>query len=80
MLAAESELLDALNRLGTADSDVEWQQAVSARDHALRRLLIAVSDLPVETRELVVARATRALASDRRTPPKGRSATDSNGD
>jgi hypothetical protein len=69
MLAAESELLEALERLSTADSDEAWQDAVNARDTALRRLLIAVSDLPLDTRELVVTRATQAVARDRPAPP-----------
>jgi hypothetical protein len=69
MLAAESELLDALERLSSAASDADWQEAVNARDTALRRLLLAVSDLPLEARELVVTRATQALARDRPASP-----------
>lgn len=65
MLAAESDLLDALERLSAADSDEAWQDAVNARDTALRRLLIAVSDLPLDARELVVTRATLLLTRDR---------------
>ncbi|MEP6764160.1 MAG: hypothetical protein ABJB66_07615 [Gemmatimonadaceae bacterium] len=69
MLAAESDLLDALERLSSADSDEAWQDAVTARDTALRRLLIAVSDLPLDARELVVTRATQLLTRDRPHPP-----------
>lgn len=69
MLSAESDLLDALDRLSGADSDEAWQDAVTARDKALRRLLIAVSDLPLDARELVVTRATQALSRERPTPP-----------
>ncbi len=69
MLAAESDLLDAINRLSSADSDEAWQDAVNARDVALRRLLIAVSDLPLDARELVVTRATQALPRDRPNSP-----------
>lgn len=65
ILSAESELLVALERLSTADSDEAWQDAVNARDSALRRLLIAVSDLPLQDRELVVTRATQALTRER---------------
>ena len=65
MLSAESDLLDALDRLSSADSDEAWQDAVTARDKALRRLLIAVSDLPLDARELVVTRATQALSRER---------------
>ena len=70
MLAAESELLEALERLGTADSDAAWHDAVIARNKALRRLLIAVSELPIDARELVVTRAiAQARAADRPAPP-----------
>jgi uncharacterized protein (UPF0303 family) len=69
MLEAESELLEALERLSTADTDSAWQEAVTARDRALRRLLAAVSDLSLNARELVVTRATQAIARDRSTPP-----------
>lgn len=76
MLAAETELLEALERLSSADSDAAWQDAVNARDTALRKLLIAVSDLPIDTRELVVTRATQALSRDRPSPPTDRSSSD----
>jgi hypothetical protein len=62
MLAAETELLEALERLSSADSDEAWHDAVTARNKALRRLLIAVSYLPLDTRGLVV---TRAIAQSR---------------
>jgi hypothetical protein len=65
MLAAESELLEALERLSTADSDAAWQEAVNARNIALRRLMRAVSELPLDEREIVVARATHAAARER---------------
>jgi hypothetical protein len=69
MLEAEADLLDALDRLSTADSDAAWQDAVTARDTALRRLLIAVSDMPITDREQVVTRATQALSRDHPAPP-----------
>jgi len=70
VLEAEFELLDALDRLTTAHSDAAWQEAVTARDKALRRLLIAVSEMSLVDRELVVTRATQALLPrDRPTPP-----------
>ena len=65
MLAAESDLLDALERLSSADSDEAWHIAVNERNAALRRLLKAVSDLPLDARELVVTRATQLLTRDR---------------
>ena len=69
VLEAEVELLEALERLTTAHSDAAWREAVSARDKALRRLLIAVSEMSLVDRELVVTRATQALPRDRSTPP-----------
>ncbi|MGV3709752.1 MAG: hypothetical protein ACO1Q7_13035 [Gemmatimonas sp.] len=69
MLEAESELLEALERLSTADTDSAWQEAVTARDSALRRLLLAVSEMSLNNRELVVTRATQAMARDRSVPP-----------
>ena len=64
LLAAESELLKALRSMSSAYSDKAWEEAVSARNAALRRLLIAVSDMPVDEQELVVTRATQALPPD----------------
>lgn len=61
MLEAEAELLEALERLSCAASDAAWQEAVNARDTALRRLLLACNDMSLNDRELVVTRA--ALAS-----------------
>lgn len=69
MLEAESELLEALERLSSAATDAAWQEAVMARDKALRRLLIAVSDMSIDHRELVVTRATQALSRDRPNAP-----------
>ncbi len=69
MLEAEADLLEALDRLSTAESDAAWQEAVNARDTALRRLLIAVSDMPITDREQVVTRATQALSRDHPAPP-----------
>ena len=69
VLKAESELLEALDRLATAYSDADWLEAVTARDNALRRLLVAVSALSLAERELIVTRATQALSRDRPTPP-----------
>lgn len=71
MLAAEAELLEALDRLSSAATDAAWQEAVTARDKALRRLLLAVSDMSLDDRELVVTRATQALSRDRPAPPLG---------
>ena len=71
MLAAEAELLEALERLSSAASDAAWQEAVAARDNALRRLLLAVSVMSLDERELVVTRATQALPRDRPAPPSG---------
>jgi hypothetical protein len=71
MLAAEAELLEALERLSSAATDAAWQEAVNARDTALRRLLLAVSDMSLDDRELVVTRATQALSRDRPAPPLG---------
>ncbi|MEO7998278.1 MAG: hypothetical protein ABI852_12585 [Gemmatimonadaceae bacterium] len=76
MLAAEAELLEALDRLSSAASDAAWQEAVTARDTALRRLLIAVSEMSLDDRELVVTRATQALSRDRPAPPLGDSPRD----
>ncbi|MEP6832382.1 MAG: hypothetical protein ABJB74_03270 [Gemmatimonas sp.] len=69
VLEAESELLEALERLSSAGTDAAWQEAVSARDTALRRLLIAVSDMSLDARELVVTRATLAITRDRPISP-----------
>ena len=69
MLEAEADLLDALDRLSTAESDTAWQEAVAARNTALRRLLIAVSDMPLNDREHVVTRATQALSRENPAPP-----------
>ena len=69
VLDAECELLEALDRLSTAHSDAAWREAVAARDKALRRLLIAVSDMSPLDRELVVTRATQALPRDRPSSP-----------
>lgn len=69
LLAAEAELLKALHRLSSAYSDTAWQEAVNARNAALRRLLRAVSDMPVDEQELVVTRATGALPADVSVPP-----------
>lgn len=69
MLEAEADLLDALDRLSSAASDSAWQEAVTARDKALRRLLIAVSDMPVIEQEHVVTRATQALSRELPMPP-----------
>lgn len=65
VLEAEAALLAALDRLSTAASDVAWQEAVSARDTALRRLLRAVSVLSLVDRELVVTRATQLMSRER---------------
>ena len=64
MLEAEAELLDALDRLSTAATDAAWHEAVTARNLALKRLLIALSDMPVIDREHVVTRATQALSRE----------------
>lgn len=69
MLEAESELLEALDRLSSADTDIAWQEAVSARDNALRRLLRAVSDMSLDDRELVVTRAIQPISRERPIPP-----------
>ena len=69
MLEAEADLLHALDRLSSAASDAAWQEAVTARDKALRRLLIAVSDMPINEQEHVVTRATQALAREQPPPP-----------
>ena len=69
VLEAETELLHALDRLSTAYSDAAWQEAVATRDKALRRLLVAVSEMSPLDRELVVTRATQALPRDRPSPP-----------
>jgi len=69
MLDEEADLLEALVGMRTAVTDTAWQEAVTARDKALRRLLIAVSDLPVREQEHVVTRATQALVRDLPAPP-----------
>lgn len=69
LLAAEAELLKALRSMSSAYSDTAWQEAVSARNAALRRLLIAVNDLPVDEQELVVTRATQTLPPGLTVPP-----------
>lgn len=76
MLEAEADLLQALDRLSSAESDAAWQEAVTARDKALRRLLLAVSDMPVNDREHVVTRATQALSREQPAPPWPESMTD----
>lgn len=76
MLEAEADLLEALDRLSSAGSDVAWQEAVTARDKALRRLLIAVSDMPITDREQVVTRATQALSREHPAPPEPESPYD----
>lgn len=68
MLEAEAELLQALEHMSTADTDASWQEAVTARDKALRRLLIAVSPMSIDDRELVVTRAVQAAPRDRPNP------------
>lgn len=77
MLAAEAELLEALEKLSSAATDAAWQEAVTARDKALRRLLLAVSDMSLDDRELVVTRATQALSRDRPAPPADDKSRDS---
>ena len=78
MLEAESELLEALDRLSSAATDIAWQEAVTARDKALRRLLRAVSDMSLDDRELVVTRAIQPSSRERPLPPHTDSFRDSN--
>lgn len=68
-LEAEADLLEALDRLRNAESDAAWQEAVTARDEALRRLLVAVSDMSVNDKEHVVTRAALALSRELPAPP-----------
>lgn len=77
MLEAEAELLDALEKLSSAATDAAWQEAVTARDKALRRLLVAVSDMSLGHRELVVTRATQALSREKPAGPPGDVSRDS---
>ena len=69
MLPAEADVLEALDRLRSAATDTAWQDAVTARNEALHRLLLAVSDMPINDQEHVVTRATLALSRDLPAPP-----------